>query len=117
MTRAERAQRNLARAVGLDARRLERGRYEITGGSAPHVVDIRERSCDCTDFAVHGGACKHLLRALMAVGDPFTLSALRSLVPEPKRGRGQKRPGQTFDPGISGNLALVDHQTLTGRSP
>jgi hypothetical protein len=36
--------------------------YRVTGGRAPHVVDVTAGTCDCADFAYRGRArpCKHL---------------------------------------------------------
>ncbi len=53
----------LARARRLHVRPLTPGRYEVTGGSAPHVVDLTGPTalCDCGDHQHRGRACKHLV--------------------------------------------------------
>ncbi len=51
------------------------GQYRVTGGSAPHYVDIRHGDipgCDCEDFIAGGNEsrpCKHILAAhLVEIG-------------------------------------------------
>ena len=92
----------LARAVHLDARPLDAGRWLVTGGAAPHVVAeiesvtgcntpvpgrvVRE-TCDCVDFRLRGGPCKHVLAVRLRRGDAEALDGLRELVPAPRRPR------------------------------
>ncbi len=84
----------LARAVHLEAERLPDGRWRITGGSAPHIVDLTADTCDCPDHAMRRGVCKHLARARLAEGDADTLRALGELLPAPKRERTRQPPGR-----------------------
>jgi hypothetical protein len=77
----------LARAVHLDAERLTDGRWLVSGGAQPHIVDLDAGSCDCADSAVRGGPCKHLQRVRLALGDAAALERLRALVPLPTRAR------------------------------
>jgi len=62
-------------ASGIDLARLRRAVHldgERTAGGL----------CDCTDFELQRGQpCKHLLRSLLAEGDPVVLLALRDLIP------------------------------------
>jgi len=72
----------LRRAVHLDADRTADGRYRVWGGAQMHLVNLRRGLCDCTDFELRRGQpCKHLLRSLLAEGDPDVLLALRDLIP------------------------------------
>lgn len=81
--------RRLARALYLECERETAGRYVVTGGAQAHVVEFGEEpSCDCTDFAVRGGPCKHLLCARLARLDAEIVEALRWLVPFPPPARG-----------------------------
>jgi hypothetical protein len=82
----------LARAVHLDAVRLVNGAWRVTGGANVHEVTSEATACDCTDYGVRGGACKHLLAVRLHTGDPETLAALRALVPLPRRAS-LRRPG------------------------
>jgi len=77
----------LARAVHLDARPLDAGRWLVTGGASPHVVDAARGTCDCVDFRLRGGPCKHLWALRLRRGDPEALDALRELVAAPRRPR------------------------------
>jgi len=76
-----------ARAVHLDAVRLEDGNWRVTGGSAPHTVNSVATTCDCVDFQVRGCVCKHRVRVLIAEGDAAVWTALRDLVSVPTRTR------------------------------
>jgi hypothetical protein len=77
----------LARGVHLDVTALGAGRFRVTGGATPHEVDARAGVCDCADYTVRGGTCKHLASVRLRLGDPATLAALRGLVPYPRRPR------------------------------
>ena len=75
----------LARSLYLDCAEVEPGVYRITGGELAHRVRLgAEPHCDCTDFAVRGGACKHILRVRLAQGDVGVLRTLQLLVPYPR---------------------------------
>jgi len=88
--------RRLARAVHLDALRLEDRTWLVTGGTQSHIVSADARSCDCLDHQLRergdGYRCKHLLRVLLAEGDAGTWALLRVLVAQPTRARGRARP-------------------------
>lgn len=75
----------LARALHLDAVRLTAGAWRVAGGAIAHEVNAEGTRCDCTDYGVHGGACKHMLAVRLHSGDTETLAALRALVPLPRR--------------------------------
>jgi hypothetical protein len=73
----------LARALKLSVRRIERGRYELTGGKVVHYVDLIDPAmdrCDCPDFAWRQVVCQHLLACLLREGDERVLRALARLV-------------------------------------
>ena len=82
--------RRLARALFLDCKREGPGLYAVWGGARPHQVRLgKNNHCDCVDFGMNGGFCKHIARALLARGDQRVVRALRLLVPYPgKRVRG-----------------------------
>lgn len=75
----------LARAVHLDAERIDRAMWRVTGGECPHIVTAA--GCDCMDATLHGAKqpCKHVLAVRLRVGHADTLKALRAIVPEPSR--------------------------------
>jgi hypothetical protein len=77
----------LARAVHLDAERIAGGAWTVTGGATPHTVTADASACDCTDYTVRGGPCKHILAVRLRSGDSATLDALRGLVVAPRRVR------------------------------
>lgn len=80
--------RRLARSLYLECQREGPDVYRVTGGAEPHVVELGEDArCDCVDFQVHGGGCKHLLRVRLAWGDVEIIEALRLLVPYPSQRR------------------------------
>ena len=84
MSTAERKLQRLARAVFLTCERTGFGLYRVSGGAESHAVKLGDDSrCDCTDYAVRGGPCKHLLRARLARGDSKVIEALRALVALP----------------------------------
>ena len=72
------------RALGLTCERLADGRYQVAGGSEPHIVErtANGSSCDCADSRFNGGQpCKHrLARYLHDRLDGQVLDALRSVV-------------------------------------
>lgn len=73
----------LARALYLDCQREGPGLYRVSGGAESHVVTLGDDSrCDCTDFAVRGGPCKHLWRVRLRC-DAEVIAALQLLVPFP----------------------------------
>lgn len=84
----------LARAVHLDVEQLPDHTWRVLGGALEHLVSADATTCDCADFAMRGGACKHLLAVELRRGDPATLLALRELVPLP-------RPPQRHRRGLS----------------
>lgn len=73
------------RAVHLTVDDAGEGLYLVSGGAAAHVVNLEAGTCDCTDFAVHGGPCKHLVACRLVTGDREALAMLREIVPLPKR--------------------------------
>jgi len=79
----------LRRALFLEAEPAGPGAWIVSGGAAVHrVEEHRGRlTCDCIDHAVRGGACKHIVRALLCPLHPVILAALRTLVERPNRKR------------------------------
>lgn len=77
----------LARAVYLHAEPLADGTWRVSGGAEPHAVNLAAGTCDCADFTVRGGPCKHVAACRLRSGDPETLEALRAVVPMPRRAR------------------------------
>lgn len=77
--------RRLARAVHLDVVRLDRERWQVTGGTASHVVARTPEgmTCDCRD-ADMGRHCKHQLAVRLTLGNRGVLLALRDLVAVPR---------------------------------
>ncbi|HLA88894.1 MAG TPA: hypothetical protein VJL28_00500 [Gemmatimonadaceae bacterium] len=75
----------LARAVHLDAERLDTGAWRVTGGAHVHEVNADATACDCTDYAVRGRSCKHLLAVRLRSGD--SEAPLRLIVVAPRRAR------------------------------
>jgi hypothetical protein len=76
----------LAKAVHLDAEKLDNGAWKVSGGASEHLVTADASACDCADFSVRGGSCKHLLAVRLRTGDSEALDALRGLVVAPARG-------------------------------
>ena len=73
----------LSRAVWLEAVQVGPGRYEVSGGSRSHSVDLNAAQgsqCDCEDHAYRGSLCKHLLTVMLREGDANVIEALRSVV-------------------------------------
>jgi hypothetical protein len=83
----------LARAVHLDAIRRDDVTWRVTGVDSFHVVTDGDTGllCDCRDFAIRGGPCKHVIRIDLANGDREMISALRLLIPNPRRLPAQRR--------------------------
>ena len=80
--------RRLARALYLTCEREGAGLYRVSGGAESHAVRLGDDPpCDCADFAVRGGLCKHLLRARLARGDAKVIKALQLLVAYPQTSR------------------------------
>lgn len=80
--------KRLARAVHLRTELLPDGRFLVSGGRGPHVVDITGAesgfACNCLDALYRpGGLCKHTLAARLRAGDTDVLNALRAIVPHP----------------------------------
>lgn len=71
----------------LEAARTPDGPWLVTGGAADHLVTADGTSCDCTDYAMRGGPCKHMLAVRLRLGDAETLGALRSVIAPPSRPR------------------------------
>ena len=77
----------LARAIHLDAQRIDVGAYLVTGGAQDHTVEVDGGRCfcNCPDAqARDGDSCKHALLVRLLNGDPEVAKALRQLVPEPR---------------------------------
>jgi hypothetical protein len=77
----------LEHALPLHAHRIGPHRFEVTGGAEHHFVDLSPVAtcpCDCGDFIWRGGRrpgpCKHMLRCMLAEGDPMVLLAVATLV-------------------------------------
>lgn len=76
----------LMRAVHLTAEPTGLGdTFWVSGGERRHFVHYREESCDCADFQLHGGLCKHLLCAGLYMGEGTILRRLRYIVPNPDK--------------------------------
>ncbi|CAN5515807.1 hypothetical protein BH24GEM3_BH24GEM3_21230 [soil metagenome] len=75
----------LERSLGLRVNHLGRGRYRVWGGREAHYVDLysaQHPRCDCGDHLWRDRICKHILAALLRVGDERVVLALRELVQE-----------------------------------
>ena len=78
----------LMRAVWLTVDLTGLGHTAWVSGSPSgrrHFCDWQRESCDCQDFQLHGGFCKHLLAVGLRMGEPEILRRLRLLVPNPDR--------------------------------
>lgn len=78
-------QERIVRGTRLSARPLGGGRFEITGGRQPHIVELNNAShpsCDCPDHNYRGMICMHINRALLAVGDTRTIELLGVILQE-----------------------------------
>ena len=80
--------RRLAHAVWLDVRGMVPGRYQVTGGAEPHIVqkELDGWSCDCDDSVFGGGWCKHAMAVRLVHGDRNVVRALRLLIVNPEPG-------------------------------
>lgn len=73
----------LERSLGLNVRRVGRGRYLVTGGHEPHWVDLYTRQvprCDCGDHLWRERVCKHILAVMLREGDERVITAIAGLV-------------------------------------
>jgi hypothetical protein len=73
----------LERGLGLEVAEVGPGRYAVSGGSEPHWVDLRTPNhprCDCGDHLWREQICKHILAALLRVGDEHVIRAVGRLV-------------------------------------
>lgn len=79
----------LARAAQLEAERLPDGRFLVSGGSEPRLVDLGDAyPCGCPDATHRGLArCKHTIAAELSVLPAELLAALRELA---QRAEGQR---------------------------
>jgi helicase len=61
----------LRRALELRVRPIEPGRFQVTGGTDPHRVQLIEDHCrcDCADFQKGYSQCKHVLAVRLHQGD------------------------------------------------
>ncbi|HKG93092.1 MAG TPA: SWIM zinc finger family protein [Gemmatimonadaceae bacterium] len=72
----------LERSLQLNSKRVDHGRYHVTGGSSDHWVDLYSTShprCDCGDHLWRERICKHILAALLREGNERVVSALGAL--------------------------------------
>ena len=83
----------VCKAIHLDAISRDDVTWHVTGVDSFHFVSVGDSGllCDCRDFAIRGGPCKHILRVGLANGDREVLSALRLLIPNPQRFPAQRR--------------------------
>jgi len=73
----------LERGLGLQARKVDNGRYHVTGGASDHWVDILPDAaphCDCGDYLWRERICKHILAALLREGNEEVVRAVGGLV-------------------------------------
>lgn len=83
----------LARAVHLEAERIGNGAWTVSGGAGlHHVVSADATSCDCENYRLRGGPCKHALAVRLRLGDLGTLRPLRAIVPALRGRRVSRRP-------------------------
>ena len=87
--------RRLARGIHLDCTPRDHETWSVVGPTSFHVVAAGDDGllCDCQDFAIRGGPCKHALRVLLARGDRVVIERLRALVPDPGRYPAKRRQG------------------------
>ena len=71
----------LRRAVHLDAERQPDGSWRVSGGKGAHIVNADARTCNCADFEVRGGLCKHILAVRLMVLAADLRLALCAIVP------------------------------------
>ena len=81
------------KALYLDAVPQDNTTWRVTSADSFHVVSVGDSGllCDCRDFAIRGGPCKHILRVGLANGDREVIAALRLLIPNPQRLPAQRR--------------------------
>lgn len=87
----------LERSLGLEVRRVGRGRYLVTGGAEPHWVDLYTRRlprCDCGDHLWRERVCKHILAVLLREGDERVIGAIAGLVARLRDGAPERRGHQ-----------------------
>jgi hypothetical protein len=75
---AARAERSLSLAVHPQGG----GHYRVTGGEEAHEVNLRDVMvplCDCGDHAWRNKMCKHIVAALVVLGDPRALGFMLGL--------------------------------------
>lgn len=75
--------RRLSRALRLSVSRMERGRFEVTGGAETHYVDLidpRTQRCDCADHLLRDAVCQHLIACLLREGDERVIRSLSETV-------------------------------------
>jgi SWIM zinc finger len=94
-------------AAPLTVRPLDPMRYRVTGGRAPHIVELSAApTCDCPDFAFRGRRrpCKHLAAVTaFRAADPQgpmldTVSEADTLACIAPPGRDAASEGETPDP-------------------
>ena len=88
----------LARAVHLDTTPRDHETWHVMGRASLHVVTAGDDGllvCDCEDFQIRGGLCKHALRVLLARGDRLVIERLRALIPDPGRYPAKRPQGAT----------------------
>ena len=88
--------RRLARAIHLECEREGPDVYRVSGGAEPHTVIVHDQgqgwTCNCIDYGVNGGICKHMIRVRLARGDEQVLRTLQLLVPYPSQRRDRTEP-------------------------
>ena len=73
----------LERGLALVVERVGEGRYQVTGGSQDHWVDLVTAAhprCDCGDHVWRDQVCKHILAALLREGNEYVVRALATVV-------------------------------------
>ena len=81
------------KAIHLDAVPRDDTTWRVTSTDSFHLVSVGDSGllCDCRDFAIRGGPCKHILRVGLANGDRTVIDALRLLIPSPQHLPAQRR--------------------------
>ena len=79
----------LARAIHLQAERVDLHTFRVSGGAQHHTVELRDGGCfcDCWDSRIHGDGCKHSLIVRLLGGDEEVVRALRQLIPAPRKAK------------------------------
>ncbi len=105
----------LMRAVHLDTQPQGGGLWQVTGPESFHLVNVgdSELLCDCRDFAIRGGPCKHILRVGLANGDCDTIKALRRLLPIPSRRSARRRTSRPH-PEVPNSFGPAPESRQTG---